>query len=59
MNFVTLTRVMQITHLINSQVGIIVLYATTQIPFSVFVIYAFVTTIPRELDEAAARLHRT
>jgi len=52
MNFVTLTKVMQITHLINSQVGIIVLYATTQIPFSVFVIYAFVTTIPRELDEA-------
>jgi raffinose/stachyose/melibiose transport system permease protein len=53
MNFVTLTKIMQITHLINSQIGIIVLYATTQIPFSVFVIYAFVTTIPRELDEAA------
>jgi len=53
MNFVTLTKVMQITHLINTQFGIIVLYATTQIPFSVFLIYAFVATIPRELDEAA------
>jgi len=53
MNFVTLTKVMQITHLINTQLGIIILYATTQIPFSVFVIYAFVETIPREMDEAA------
>jgi raffinose/stachyose/melibiose transport system permease protein len=52
-NFVTLTKVMQITHLINTQLGIILLYASTQIPFSVFLIYAFVGTIPRELDEAA------
>lgn len=53
LNFVTLTKVMQVTHLINSQIGIIILYAATQIPFSVFVMYAFVDTIPRELDEAA------
>lgn len=53
MNFVTLTKVMQITHLINTQVGIIILYAATSIPFSVFLIYAFVQTLPRELDEAA------
>ena len=52
-NFVTLTKVMQTTNLINSQFGIIILYAAIQIPFSVFVIYAFVETIPRELDEAA------
>ena len=52
-NFVTLTRVMQVTHLINTQLGIILLYASTQIPFSVFLIYAFVETLPRELDEAA------
>jgi len=53
MNFVTLTKVMQLTHLINTQIGIIILYAATQIPLSVFIIYAFVETIPRELDEAA------
>jgi len=53
LNFVTLTRVMQLTQLINTQIGIIILYAATQIPFSVFVMYAFVETIPRELDEAA------
>ena len=52
-NFVTLTKVMQLTHLINTQFGIILLYAATQIPFSVFLIYAFVETLPRELDEAA------
>ena len=36
-----------------SQIGMILLYAATQIPFSVFLIYAFVDTLPRELDEAA------
>ncbi len=53
LNFFTLTKVMQITHLINTQVGIIILYAATQIPFNVFLIYGFVDAIPRELDEAA------
>ncbi len=52
-NFVTLTKVMQVTGLIDSQLGIILLYAATQIPFSVFLIYAFIDTLPRELDEAA------
>jgi raffinose/stachyose/melibiose transport system permease protein len=53
LNFFTLTRVMQISHLINTQLGIIILYAATQIPFNVFLIYGFVDAIPRELDEAA------
>jgi raffinose/stachyose/melibiose transport system permease protein len=53
LNFFTLTKVMQITHLINSQIGIIILYAATQIPFNVFLIYGFVDAIPLELDEAA------
>jgi raffinose/stachyose/melibiose transport system permease protein len=52
-NFVTLTKVMQLTHLINTQLGIIVLYAATHIPINVLLIYAFIETIPRELDEAA------
>ncbi len=52
-NFVTLTKVMQATHLIDTQIGMILLYAATQIPFSVFLIYAFIDTLPRELDEAA------
>jgi raffinose/stachyose/melibiose transport system permease protein len=52
-NYVTLTKVMQTTALINTQIGMIVLYAAMQIPFDVFLIYAFVGRIPRELDEAA------
>jgi raffinose/stachyose/melibiose transport system permease protein len=44
---------MQMTHLINTQIGMIILYAATQIPFNVFLIYGFVDAIPQELDEAA------
>lgn len=53
LNFFTLTKVMQLTHLINTRLGIIILYSATQIPFNVFLIYGFVDAIPRELDEAA------
>ena len=52
-NYFTLTKVMQITDLINTRIGIIILYAAGQIPFGVFLIYGFLDSIPRELDEAA------
>lgn len=52
-NFVTLTKVMQVTQLINTQLGIIILYSAAHIPLNVFLIYAFVQSVPRELDEAA------
>jgi raffinose/stachyose/melibiose transport system permease protein len=52
-NYFTLTRVMQITELINTRAGMILLYAAGQIPFGVFLIYGFLDTVPRELDEAA------
>ncbi len=52
-NFVTLTKVMQLTQLINTQLGIVVLYAAVHIPLNVFLIYAFIESLPRELDEAA------
>ena len=52
-NFFTLTWMMQLTHLINTRHGIIILYSAMQIPFAVFLIYGFVESIPRELDEAA------
>ena len=52
-NFFTLTKIMQLTHLINTKPGIIILYATLQVPFAIFLIYGFVESIPRELDEAA------
>lgn len=52
-NFFTLTYTMQFLGLINTKLGMILLYTTMQIPFSIFLIYGFVETIPRELDEAA------
>lgn len=52
-NFFTLTKLMQITNLINTQIGIIILYIATQIPLNVFLIYGFVDAISREIDEAA------
>ncbi len=52
-NYVTLTKVMQFTHLIDTRIGIILVYASQMIPFNVFLIYAFVDTVPRDLDEAA------
>lgn len=52
-NYVTLTRVMQAAHLSNTVVGIIILYAATKIPFGVFLTYAFIESIPKEIDEAA------
>jgi raffinose/stachyose/melibiose transport system permease protein len=52
-NYVTLTKVMQVTHLVNTQLGMVVLYAAFKLPFAVFVIYAFLHTVPIEIDEAA------
>lgn len=51
-NFVTLMKVMQWTQLVNTQIGIIILLTASCIPFSVFLIYGFVSNVPRELDEA-------
>ena len=52
-NFFTLTTVLQITQLINTKQGMIVIYSALQIPLAVFLIYGFIESIPRELDEAA------
>jgi raffinose/stachyose/melibiose transport system permease protein len=52
-NFFTLTQMMQLTQLINTQYGLVLLYSATQIPFNVFLMYGYIESIPRELDEAA------
>lgn len=52
LNYVSLTKVMQLTHLMNSMIGLCLLYTALQIPFSVFLVYGFISTIPKELDEA-------
>ncbi|WP_141503153.1 carbohydrate ABC transporter permease [Paenibacillus luteus] len=51
-NHIALIKVMQTFNLMNTQIGLSLLYTALQIPFSVFLIYGFVSTVPRELDEA-------
>ena len=52
-NFIALIKVMQLLQLINTKVGIILLYASIQTPFNVFLIYSFVGKLPKDIDEAA------
>lgn len=51
-NYIALVKVMVFLNLNNTRLGIILLYAAMQIPFSVFLIYGFIAKIPVELDEA-------
>lgn len=51
-NYVALVKVMMFLNLNDTRLGIILLYAAMQIPFSVFLVYGFVSKIPTELDEA-------
>ncbi|MGQ9474141.1 MAG: carbohydrate ABC transporter permease [Candidatus Caldatribacteriaceae bacterium] len=53
MNLIALIRVMQILHLMNTRIGIILVYSAMNTPFGVFVLYGFIGTIPGELNEAA------
>jgi arabinogalactan oligomer/maltooligosaccharide transport system permease protein len=43
----------QVLGLGNSQLGLIIVYATTSIPFSVWMLKGYFDTIPKELEEAA------
>jgi raffinose/stachyose/melibiose transport system permease protein len=51
-NHVALMKIMQLTHLINTRVGLCMIYSALQIPFNVFLYYGFINSVPRELDEA-------
>ncbi len=52
-NYVALMRVMQLTLLNNTRLGISLLYAALNIPISLFITYSFIGSIPKDLDEAA------
>ena len=53
LNYITTIKTFQVLHIMNSYVGIILLYIALGIPFAVFAYYGYMHTIPRELDEAA------
>lgn len=52
-NYVALMKVMQVTQLNDTALGIILLYVALQLPFTVFLLYGFVSKVPLDLDEAA------
>lgn len=52
-NYVALMKVMQVTQLNDTALGIILLYTAMQMPFTVFLVYGFVSKVPVELDESA------
>lgn len=52
-NYVTLVRVFSTLHLNDTRIGIIIVFTSSMIPFCVFTIRNFVTSVPVELDEAA------
>ncbi|WP_088102002.1 carbohydrate ABC transporter permease [Halalkalibacter urbisdiaboli] len=53
LNYIPLMSVMKSLGLINTHFGMILLYTGMGIPISIFIVYAFVGSIPRDLDEAA------
>jgi raffinose/stachyose/melibiose transport system permease protein len=53
LNMITVIRSLQAFSLMNTYLGIILLYGALLIPFSVFLYYGFVSSVPREMDESA------
>lgn len=52
-NNVTLMKVMKTTQLINTRLGVILIYTAINIPISLFIVYGFIGNLPVEVDEAA------
>lgn len=52
LNHIALINIMKTIRLLDTRLGIIILYTAIQIPFAVFLIYGFISTVPRDLDEA-------
>ncbi|WP_391574052.1 carbohydrate ABC transporter permease [Cohnella sp.] len=53
MNYVTTMKVMQMLNIINTYTGAYLLYSAIFIPFTVFLYFGFIGSIPKELDESA------
>ncbi len=53
LNMVPAILVLQKLHLMNSLPGLVLLYSALVIPFTIFLYYGFIGTVPKEIDEAA------
>lgn len=51
-NVIALMKIMQGANMNNTQFGLVCIYAALNIPFSVYLAYNFISTVPVELDEA-------
>jgi ABC-type glycerol-3-phosphate transport system permease component len=52
-SFIPLYNVLQTIGLLDTRTGIVLVYATYNIPFNLFILIGFMRTLPRELEEAA------
>jgi raffinose/stachyose/melibiose transport system permease protein len=52
-SYITLMQLMKFTHLLNTFMGVILNYVAMEVPVSIFILYAFIGSIPKEMDEAA------
>jgi raffinose/stachyose/melibiose transport system permease protein len=52
-NYVTLIRILKWVDLYDTRVGLILIFTASMVPFCVFVIRNFISSIPVEMDEAA------
>ncbi len=53
LNMVPAILVLQKLHLMDSLLGLTLLYSALVTPFSIFLYYGFISSIPREVDEAS------
>lgn len=53
LNNVALMKIMKGLSLVNTRYGLIFLYAAINIPLALFLMFGFIETVPREIDEAA------
>lgn len=53
LNMVTIIKSLQILHIMNTYLGIILLFSVLLLPFSIFLYYGFLDRVPRSLDESA------
>ncbi len=52
-NMVTVIKALQAVRMMGTYQGIILLYSSLLLPFSIFLYYGFIRSVPLELDEAA------
>ncbi|MDL2293337.1 carbohydrate ABC transporter permease [Ruminococcaceae bacterium OttesenSCG-928-D13] len=53
LNMVPAIQVLQKLHLMGTRLGLILLYSALVLPLTMFLYHGFISTVPRELDEAA------